>query len=175
MVKLDSMAEVESKKIFADNQVRSKEVSLESVPGILNKVKRAEIEYFDDTKEIGGLILGYRDERGIKVVRLVQCRNRSRKPNFYKPGFFSVLLKPFTKCTWAEVASGITVIGEFHSDFYKSLALSEQDKGAIKKRCRMFGLWVVAVIVPKHRMIAVSAWNVWKINNKTIYKEKPIR
>ena len=145
-------------------------IELEDVPELLNKVKKLDIEYFDYTKEAGGLILGFRDNfNKFEIVRFIQLRNASKEKALYKlPNVFEVFLRLFLTMKIAELLKGITVIGEWHSDYYNKLGFSKQDMIVILKRCKRFGFWVAGVLVHKHRMTGKMGLKVFKYNKVTI-------
>lgn len=148
-------------------------IELEDVPEMLNKAKKLDIDYFDYTKEAGGLIMGYRDNFDkFEIVRFIQLRNASKVKTLYKlPNAFEVFIRLAITMKLADILKGITVIGEWHSDYYNHLGFSKQDMAVILKRCKKFGFWVAGVLVHKHRNIGKMGLKVFKYNNKTVSKK----
>jgi hypothetical protein len=168
------MPEIELEKKF--------EVEVNPLDGIIKKPKeRLSIEKYDFTKEAGGVILGHvaygLDNRvcAVQPVRLVQMKNSAKKETRYRiPGIIGILFPVFRKAKFGEVMEGLTVIGEFHSDFYGKLEFSEQDMKTIHKRAKMFGIWIVGVMIRTHGNFGKMNLKPFVYNNRTIFKRKRI-
>ena len=168
------------------------EIELESVPELLNKVKRLDIDYFDWSREAGGIIMGHREYGPLtptplqggegrvsnnwkfEVDGLLQMPNASKKKEFYKvPNIirFSWHLLKWYAGHGVKLADGVMPIGEFHSDYYGNLGFSKQDMELIMKRCKRHGIWVTAVMVHKHRNIGKMMFKVHKYNGTSLSRK----
>lgn len=157
-------------------------IELEDVPEMLNKSKKLDIEYFDWTKEAGGVIMGHREygpfNNGhgwrFEIDDLLQMPNSAKAKDRYQvPNiivFTYYLLKWYLK-HGIKLASGVTIIGEFHSDFYNNLGFSKEDNALIMKRCRRHGIWVAGVMIHKHRNTGKMLLKPYGYNPKTISKK----
>jgi len=122
--------------------------------------KKYKIDYYDFTKEIGGVLLGYRlggtnwqldPEYGV-----IQLPNPSTdgtiyvSPNALKLPFQLLRRIPLGTLI-KKVGSGMELLGEWHSDLGNIRGLSVKDQEAINKRIEQRGFWLVGVVTRKNK------------------------
>lgn len=158
------------------------ELELEDVPGMLNKVRRKIIDYYDHTREVGGVIMGYRERAAdgcggnFEVTHIIQMPNRMMVADRYRlPGLIRMIWRILRVVSIKQIMfDGVTIIGEFHSDYYGKFAFSKEDMEVIRDRCKRFGFWIAGVLVHRHRNIGRMGFKIYKRNTKTISK-KPFK
>jgi len=163
-----------STKDIPQTKVHPQEVEVEEVEGLIKTPKRVSIKYFDMTREAGGVVLGYRFDTQFQIVRFAQVKSSSKLRDKYRlPWVFGLAWGLFKNASFGEILKGLTIIGEWHTDWYNNPGFSRQDMVTIMRRARMFGYWVGAVVVMKHRNIAKTIPKLFRYNNKTIFRRMP--